>query len=164
MASFAYILSLVTLTQVAAADQDSSRCEAVFPYALAARLEPVSDQATQILPVQTGRFKREVIAEGTRVPSDEDLNVTYKSGADSIFIGVSSPGTLEYLKEAVEVSREDTISDATIDRRGEVVCLESPPYFYKVPDFIAWTNGSYFFYADASTPAVLDELLNAFPY
>ena len=139
-------------------------CAKTIPYGISARSEPKAAEAGGILPPKVGRFMRDDIPANTAVPADEDFNVTYRSGKDSIFIGLSRPGSTADLKEAVRTSREDAVSDSSINRTGEIYCIASPPFFYKIPDFIAWTRGPYFFYADASSPAVLAEFMKAFPY
>jgi hypothetical protein len=142
----------------------ATACAKSIPFGIAARPEPSAAGVAAILPPKVGRFTREVIPAGAAVPADEDFNVTYQSGKDSIFIGLSRPGSTADLKEAVRTSREDAVSDSRIDRTGELYCVTSAPFFYKIPDFIAWTRGPYFFYADASSPAILAEFMKAFPY
>jgi hypothetical protein len=142
----------------------STPCAKTIPFGLADRAEPSSDVAAEALPRRIGRFVREDVADGEVIPSDEDLNVTYRSGKDSVFLGISRPGKPADLKEAIRTSHADVVADKSIDRTGELYCVVSAPYFYKVPDFIAWTRGKYFLYADASSPAVLTEFIQAFPY
>jgi hypothetical protein len=139
-------------------------CAKSIPFGIAARPEPAGALAAQVLPAKVGRFVREEVAKTAPIPSDEDFNVTYRAGKDSIFVGLSRPGSAADLKAAVQTSRQDAVSDKSIDRKGEIYCVASAPYFYKIPDFIAWTRKSMFFYADASSPAVLAEFMQAFPY
>jgi hypothetical protein len=139
-------------------------CAKSIPYGIVARPEPKATEVAGILPPNVGRFTPDDIPASTAVPADEDFNVTYRSGKDSIFIGLSCPGSTADLKEAVRTSRDDAVSDPSIDRTGELFCIASVPFFYKIPDFIAWTRGPYFFYADASSPEVLAEFIKAFPY
>ena len=139
-------------------------CARTIPFGIAGRPEPSGALVAQILPPKVGRFVRDDIPVRAAIPSDEDFNVTYRAGKDSVFIGLSRPGAVADLKEAVRTSREDAASDPKIDRTGELYCVASAPYFYKIPDFIAWTRGPLFFYADATSPGVLAEFMGAFPY
>jgi hypothetical protein len=157
-------LPAMTLALVAQDAAGAAPCASSAPYGVAARPEPSSALAAQILPAKVGRFAREDIPKTAPVPSNEDFNVTYRSGKDSVFIGLSRPGSDADLKEAVRTSRQDAVSDKSIDRTGELYCIAQAPYFYKIPDFMAWTRGPYFFYADASSPAVLAEFMRVFPY
>src|SRR5688500_18987113 len=158
------IVTLSLLGAPAEAVAAAAGCAKSIPYGISARTEPKEAEAGGILPPKVGRFTRDDIPANTTVPADEDFNVTYRSGKDSIFIGLSRPGSTGDLKEAVRTSREDAVSDSSIDRTGEIYCVTSSPFFYKIPDFIAWTHGPYFFYADASSPAALSEFMKSFPY
>ena len=157
-------LPAMTLALVAQDAAAAAPCANSAPYGVAARPEPSGALAAQILPAKVGRFVREDIPKTAPVSSNEDFNATYRSGKDSIFIGLSRPGSDADLKEAVRTSRQDAVSDKNIDRTGELYCIATAPYFYKIPDFMAWTRGPYFFYADANSPAVLAEFMRAFPY
>jgi len=139
-------------------------CAKIIPYGIAARPEPTGTLVSQVLPAKVGRFVRDEIAKGAPIPADEDFNVTYRASKDTIFVGLSRAGSPADVKAAVQTSRQDVVSDKSIDRRGEVYCVSSAPYFYKIPDFLAWTRGPYFLYAHASRPAVLSEFMQAFPH
>lgn len=154
------LLALIAPTAAPAA----APCARIIPFGIAARAQPSGNVVTDVLPAKAGRFVREPVAAGTPIPSNEDFNITYRAGKDSVFIGLSRAGSAADTKAAVRTAREDVVSDKSIDRRGEVYCTESDPFFYKIPDFIAWSRGPYFLYADASSPAVLDEFMKAFPY
>jgi hypothetical protein len=162
--SIAALLAPVIVLAAGAEAGASTPCAKTIPFGLAARPEPSSDVASQALPRKIGRFVREDVPEGDVIPADEDLNVTYRSGKDSVFMGISLPGKPADLKEAIRTSHQDVVADKSIDRTGELYCVVSAPYFYRIPDFIAWTRGRYFFYADASSPNVLTEFMQAFPY
>jgi hypothetical protein len=139
-------------------------CAQLIPFGIAAKQQPAGTSVAKILPARVGRFVREPIAGDVLVPMNEDFNITYRSGSDSVFIGLSRPGAVADLKEAVGTSRQDAVSDKSINRQGEIYCVTSAPFFYKIPDFISWTRGPYFLYADASSPAVLIDFMTAFPY
>lgn len=161
------LLALVAPVLILAASGEagaSTPCAKIIPFGLADRAEPASDVASQALPRSIGRFVREDVPDGDVIPADEDLNVTYRSGTDSVFLGLSRPGKVADLKEAVRTSHEDAVADKSIDRTGELYCTASAPFFYKIPDFVAWTRGRYFFYANASSPDVLAEFMRDFPY
>jgi len=160
VALLAPMLALAADVAVAAAEP----CARIIPFGVAARPEPAGALAAQVLPARVGRFVRDDIASEAAIPSDEDFNVTYRAGKDSVFVGLSRPGAVADLREAVRTSRQDVASDPKIDRTGELYCVASAPFFYKIPDFIAWTRGSLFFYADATSPRVLSEFMQAFPY
>jgi hypothetical protein len=139
-------------------------CAQIIPFGIGAKQQPAGDTIAHLLPAKIGRFARESIPGDAVVPTNEDFNVTYRSGKASVFIGLSRPGSAADLKEAVETSRVDAVSDRSINRQGEIYCVTSAPFFYKIPDFIAWTRGPYFLYADASSQAVLTEFMTTFPY
>lgn len=150
------------LTPTAAASFDV--CSTVAPFGLATKAPPNGNSAAKLLPPKVGRFVREPVAASANIPSDEDFNITYRASSASVFIGLSRPGSDADLKEAIRTSWTDAVSDKTINRAGEKICLATAPYYYHIPDFIAWTRGPYFLYADASSPAVLAEFMRDFPY
>ena len=161
VAVLAPALALAVDVQAAASAEP---CAKSIPYGVAARPEPSGALVSQVLPAKVGRFVREEIKKDAVIPSNEDFNVTYRSGKDSIFVGLSRPGAPADLKEAIQTSREDAASDKRIDRTGEIYCIASAPYFYKIPDFMAWTRGPLFLYADGSSPSTFEEFMRAFPY
>jgi hypothetical protein len=159
--SLAIAAAVVTIIPNAAI---AAPCANVIPFGVAKRLQPTGTEVGQVLPSRVARFVREPVAAGTPIPSNEDFNITYRAGKDSVFMGLSRAGSAADTKSAVRTAREDVLSDKSINRRGEIYCTESEPFFYKIPDFIAWSRGPYFLYAHASSPAVLDEFMRAFPY
>lgn len=156
------IFALALLTPFAA--NAATPCASQAPFGIAAKPLPRATRAAEALPPKIGRFVRDAISKDAAIPSDEDFNTTYRAGRDTVFIGLSRPGSDADLREAVKTSRADAASDKRIDRRGERFCVTSSPYFYSIPDFLAWTRGEYFLYADASSPAILAEFMKAFPY
>lgn len=142
----------------------SASCAKTIPFGLAGRVEPTSDVVSEALPMKIGRFVREDVPEGAVIPADEDFTITYRSGRDTALVGLSRPGKPADLKDAVRTSHADVVADKSIDRTGELYCVASAPYFFKVRDFIAWTRGRYFFSAHASSPDVLVEFIQDFPY
>lgn len=162
------IVALLTLALTSGSAQAgpsaAAACAKTIPFGIAARPEPAGTRVSQILPAKVGRFMRDAVAKDAPIPTDEDFNVTYRAGKDTIFVGLSRAGAPADLKAAVQTSREDVVSDKRIDRRGEIYCVSSAPYFYSIPDFLAWTRGPFFLYAHGSSPAVLSEFMQAFPY
>ena len=158
-----FTITLIALVAPTAATA-ATPCARIVPFGISARSQPSGNVVTDVLAAKVGRFVREPIAAGTSIPSNEDFNITYRAGEDSVFIGLSRASSAADTKAAVRTAREDVVSDKSIDRSGEVYCTESEPFFYKIPDFIAWSRGPYFLYADASSPKVLDEFMKAFPY
>lgn len=118
---------------------------------------PASGQ-NKMLPIPFGIDKRPAKAR-----SDEDLNVTYKSGSDSVFFGFSIPDTPADAYEAVKVTREEAIA-SKVNIKGEQYVIGKDPSYFKVADFMSWTRGRYFFYAKASSPAALEKFMRAFPF
>ena len=158
----ALFFSGLMLAPTAAASAEA--CSTAVPFGIATKAAPRGNSAAKLLPPKVGRFVREPVAPSANIPSDEDFNTTYRAGSASVFIGLSRPGSDADLKEAIRTSRTDAVSDRSIDRTGEKICLAAAPYYYHIPDFIAWTRGPYFVYADASSPAVLAEFMRDFPY
>ena len=159
----AFTIALIAVIAPTGANA-AAPCAGIIPFSIAVRPQPSGTVVTDVLPAKVGRFLREPVAAATPVPSNEDFNITYRAAKDSVFIGLSRAGSAADTKAAVRTAREDVVSDKSIDRSGEVYCTESEPFFYKIPDFIAWSRGPYFLYADASSPRVLDEFMRAFPY
>src|SRR5688572_14055467 len=114
------IVTLSLLAAPAEAVAAAVECAKSIPYGISARPDPKAAEAGGILPPKVGRFTRDDIPASTAVPTDEEFNVTYRSGKDSIFIGLARPGSAADLKEAVRTSREDAVSDRSIDRTGEL--------------------------------------------
>lgn len=140
------------------------RCAGQEPYATHSRPLPTARKAAMLLPRTIGGFTREDVGPQVPVPSDEDLNVTYKSGKKQVFIGISIPGALKDRQEAVRVTWQEAVADSSIDRTGERLCLGKDMSFYKLRNFYSWTRGEYFFYAQASDAKTLDQFIAQFPY
>jgi hypothetical protein len=131
------------------------------PFGIDQRPMPSGADLEKLVPMTVGSFKRPAFPAGTQAPSDQDLNVTYISGADSVFFGFSIPGDTKSAREAVRIARGEAGSDALKD--GQYSDDTEPTYF-RSGEFMAWTRGGYFFYANASSPAALEAFMKAFPY
>lgn len=129
------------------------------PYGIDKRPMPKGEDPNVLAPAAVGEFKRPAFPKGTKTPTDEDLTVEYKAGGETVSFGFSIPGTPEYARESVSLTREE---DG--DRKGEQYFLKGDPSYYKTAKFMSWSRGGYFFYADASSPAALDKFMKAFPF
>jgi hypothetical protein len=153
---------LVGVGNFAIAAQEIVSSEAA-PFAVDRRPRPAGKNPDILLPLKIGAFTRAALPPGTKIPSDEDLNVTYKSGNDSIFFGVSITDTEKDAVEAIKVTRQEAI-DSRLSLKGEQYRVDSDPGYFRINDFMSWNRGRYFFYAKASSPAALEKFMKAFPY
>lgn len=139
------------------------------PYGIAQRPMPKGTDLETLLPRKVGTFTRAAIPAGTKTPVNEDLNIDYVSGSDKVNVGFSIPGNPKDAHDAIKVAKDESV--ATLKQQGkakELTLAEesigTPTSYYKVADFIAWSRGGYFFYANASSPAALDAFMKAFPF
>jgi hypothetical protein len=133
------------------------------PFGLQRRPMPTGEDLNTLLPLSVGGFKREPLPAGTKAKSDEDLNVTYRSGSDFVEVGFSIPETVEDAHEAIKVTREEAVA-SKVPLKGSKFSVGTEPSFFHAADFISWSRGRYFYYAKASSPAVLARFMTAFPY
>jgi hypothetical protein len=133
------------------------------PFGIDKRPMPSGTDLNTLVPVTVGAFRRDSLPPGAKPPSDEDLNVTYKSGADSVFFGFSIPEAVADAHEAIKVTREEAIA-SKVDIKGEQYAVGTDPSYFRAGSFMSWSRGRYFFYAKASSPAALESFLRAFPY
>ena len=135
----------------------------VVPFTVDKRPMPSGTALETLVPPAVGTFRREALPSGTRPPSDEDLNVTYRSGAESVFFGFSMPETAGDAHEAVKVTREEAIA-SKVSLKGERYSVGTDPSYFRAGSFMSWSRGRYFFYAKASSPRALEGFMRAFPY
>jgi hypothetical protein len=128
------------------------------PYGIDKRPMPKGEDPNVLAPAAVGEFKRPAFPKGTKTPSDEDLTVEYNAGGETVSFGFSIPGTPEYAREAVSLTRDEG------DRKGEQYSLKGEPSYFKTAKFMSWSRGGYFFYAAASSAAALDRFMKAFPF
>ena len=133
------------------------------PFGVHRRRKPVGEDLTVLLPPMLDAFKRDPLPAGAKLMADEDLNVTYRAGADTVNVGISRPESAEDAREAIKVSREEAVA-SKISLRGEKFSLKGDPAYFQVGDFMAWSRGQYFFYAKASSPATLARFMTAYPF
>jgi hypothetical protein len=133
------------------------------PYALDMRPAPTGTDLERLLPMKIGDFTRPAFPPGTKPKSDEDLNIDYTSGKDSVNVGFSIPDSMADAHEAIKVSRDEGKASG-VDMARASFSIDTEPAWFKSPDFIAWSRGRYFFYAKASTPVALDRFMRAFPW
>jgi len=133
------------------------------PFGIDKRPQPAGTDLNVLLPKTVGTFEREDFPAGLKAPSDEDLNVEYKSGGDSIFFGFSMPATEKAASEAVKRTRQEAI-ESKLNIKGEQYRIGKNPSFFKFDTFMSWTRGRYFFYAAAGKPQTLENFIKAFPY
>jgi hypothetical protein len=137
--------------------------ESAAPFGVDRRPQPQGANLEQLLPATVGTFRREALAKDARLASDEDLNVSYVDGKDSVDVGLSRPETVEDAREAIKVSRDEAVQ-SKVPMTGARLSLKTDPAYFQAGDFIAWSRGTYFFYAKASSPAALARFMTAFPY
>jgi hypothetical protein len=152
------IVSVFVISQAAATYQVRSA-----PFDVGKRPMPSGSDLSILVPETVGPFKREALPADANARSDQDLNVTYKAGSDSIFFGFSIPETANDAYEAVKVTREEAIA-SKVDMKGEHYVVGKDPSYFKVKDFMSWTRGRYFFYAKASSAAALEKFMSSFPF
>ena len=136
---------------------------AAAPFGIDRRPQPAGTDLNVLLPKRVGSFEREDFPAVLKAPANEDLNVEYRSGKDSIFFGFSIPGTEKDAREAVRVTREEAVR-TRLDLKGEQYEVGKNPGFFKIAAFMSWSRGGYFFYAQASSPQALERFMKAFPY
>jgi hypothetical protein len=151
-------IMLAVLLVVAARPADA---QVAAPYGIDQRPQPRGTDLDSLLPV--GAFARAALPPDARLRSDQDLNVTYGAGSDSVFVGLSLPESVADAHEAVEMTRTEAIA-SKVDLRGAVHRTGKDPSWFKTAKFLSWTRGPYFFYADGSSPEALDRFMKAFPY
>jgi hypothetical protein len=133
------------------------------PFALHKRPMPQGEDLNVLLPAMLGPFKRDALAADAKLKSDEDLNVTYRAGNETVNVGLSRADTVDDARDAINVSREEAKA-SKVPLKGEKLSLKTDPAYFHVGDFIAWTRGRYFFYAKASSPATLTRFMAVYPF
>ena len=133
------------------------------PFSIDKRPQPTGSDLETLIPPTVGTFKRDTIAGNTNPFSGEDINVEYRSGADTIFFGFSIAETENDAYEAIKVTRKEAI-DSKISIKGEQYMIGKNPSYFKISGFMSWTRGKYFFYAKANNWQALENFMKAFPY
>ena len=159
-ASTTFAAIVLTLVFIPASGQNT---KLPIPFGIDKRPMPTGTDLNVLVPPTVGSFTREQLPADAKARSDEDLNVTYKSGSDSVFFGFSIPDTPADAYEAVKVTREEAIA-SKVNMKGEQYVIRKDPSYFKVADFMSWTRGRYFFYAKANSPAALEKFMRAFPF
>lgn len=124
---------------------------------------PSGTDLAALLPATVGAFTRDELPADAKLSADEDLNVDYRSGSDTVSFGLSRPDSVADARDAIEVTRDEAVASKVPMRDANYSVTTDPAYFH-AGDFVAWTRGRYFFYAKASSPAVLERFMAAFPY
>jgi hypothetical protein len=137
--------------------------EASPPFSIHTRPMPTGEDLATLLPSKVGTFTRDELPKGAKLKSDEDLNVTYRSGKDTVNFGLSKPETVEDARDAVKVSRDEAVA-SKVPMRDARYSIKTDPAYFQAGDFIAWTRGSYFMYAKASSAEALTRFMAAFPH
>jgi hypothetical protein len=133
------------------------------PFSINKRPMPSGSDLAILLPAVVGEFKRDALPGDARLAADEDLNIDYRSGGDTVNFGLSKPESLADAREAIKVSRDEAVASKVPMRDAKYSLTTDPAYFY-VGDFVAWSRGQYFFYAKANSPAALTRFMSAFPF
>ena len=133
------------------------------PFRVDLRPQPAGTNLEILLPKNVEKFIRKDLPADAKPRSNEDLNVEYVSGNDSIFFGFSIPNTEKDAFEAIKVTRQEAI-DSHLNLKGEKYLIGKNPSYFKIDDFMSWTRGRYFFYAKASSPQALRRFMSVFPF
>jgi hypothetical protein len=133
------------------------------PYDVDKRPQPQGSDLAILLPVHVGAFTREPLPADTKPPSNEDLNVHYVAGGDSIFVGFSLPDNAADAQAAVTTTRDEA-GTSKEDLKAASYRVGKDPSYFKAGKFMSWTRGRYFYYADANRPSALDRFMRAFPF
>jgi len=133
------------------------------PFDVDKRPAPSGTDLEKLVPASVGAFRREALPARAKPPSDDDLNVTYRSDAESVFFGFSMPETAAAAHEAVKVTRDEAIA-TKLSLKGEQYKVGAEPSYFRAGSFMSWSRGRYFFYAKASSPRALESFMRAFPY
>jgi hypothetical protein len=110
-----------------------------------------------------GVFTRPALPANAEPPANEDLNVTYVAGADSVFVGFSLPENASDAQAAVTTTRDDAGASKE-ELEAASYRVGKDPSFFKLGKFMSWSRGRYFYYADANRPGALDRFMRAFPF
>ena len=165
-----FVTCIALLLSASGAFSAAPQADKAGPYQIAQRPMPKDEDLEVLLPRTVGTFARKPLPAGTKPPVDEDLNVDYVSGTDTVNVGFSIPGKVADAHEAIRVARQDGIDTLRKTAKGKQQLQQAqesigpPTSFYKLPDFIAWSRGGYFYYAKANSPAALDAFMRAFPF
>jgi hypothetical protein len=159
----ALLLAASVLLVSSASSATAAKSVKDAPFGIDRRPLPKGDDLNVLLPLTVGSFKREPLPASAKAKSDEDLNVTYRSGEDVIDVGFSIPESPEDAHEAIKVTREEAIASKT-PLKGSKFSVGTEPSFFHASDFMSWSRGRYFYYAKANRPAALARFMEAFPY
>lgn len=157
------LLAIIFVNLFAACAVSGYAQKKAAPFGIDNRPQPSGTNLESLIPKTVGTFKREDLPSDAKPRSDEDLNVEYKSGKDTIFFGFSIPDAEKDAYEAVKVTRQEAI-ESRISLKGEQYIIGKNPSYFKIADFMSWTRGRYFFYAKASSPQALEKFMKAFPF
>jgi hypothetical protein len=133
------------------------------PFSIHKRPMPQGEDLNVLLPAKVGSFVRDELPKGAKLKSDEDLNINYRSGSNTVNFGISRAETVEDAHEAIKVSRDEAVG-SKVSVRDAKYSLQTDPAYFHVGDFIAWTRGTYFMYAKANSPQVLAQFMASYPY
>jgi hypothetical protein len=133
------------------------------PFGVDKRPAPSGTDLAVLVPTSVGAFRRDALPAGSGPRADEDLNVTYRSGAESVFFGFSIPESAADAHEAVKVTRDEAVA-SKVSLKGEQYSVGTDPSYFRAGSFMSWSRGRYFFYAKASSPRALEDFMRAFPY
>src|SRR3712207_3882295 len=100
----------------------------MITFAINERPMPTGESLEKLVPASVGTFKREPFTADAKPPTDEDINVTYRSGSDTVFFGFSMPETPADAHEALKVTREEAIA-SKVSLRGEQYRVGTDPSF-----------------------------------
>jgi len=141
----------------------SAAADGAAPFGIDKRPMPSGANLDTLLPAKVGAFARDPLAKDLKLKSDEDVNVTYRAGKDSIDVGLSKPDSIADARDAIQVTRDEAVQ-SKVPMAGSRTSLKTDPAYFHAHDFISWSRGTYFFYVKASSPESLAKFMAAFPY
>ena len=89
------------------------------PFSIHKRPLPSGADLAVLLPAMVGSFMRDSLPEGARLAADEDLNIDYRAGGDTVNFGLSKPESVADAREAIKVSRDEAVAGKVPMRDAE---------------------------------------------
>jgi hypothetical protein len=135
----------------------------VVPWNIDTKPMPKGADLEILLPRTVGDFTRDALPNGAVLKSDEDLVIVYRSGRESVDVGLSRADTVADVREAFNVTRDEARRSGA-DLKRERRSLDADPRYFTVGDFAAWSRDRYFFFVKARSADTLDRFMRAFPF
>lgn len=150
------LLLLLLLAAEVLAAQDT-------PYAIDRRPQPRGTVLDTLLPSAVGPFSRPALRPQTPVPVNDELQVRYGAGADSVVLSFRIPGLPEEAQAAVR-ARGQRASARRADPGQRRSVTGHDPSYVRGDRLFVWSRGGYYFATAASSEDALERFMRAFPY